>query len=376
MPIKTIEAHRQRDGRLRVIIPAALAGGKRKRKWFSGKGAESRAAQFAASVELSRIAKAQHFEALNLAERSEVGTWVRDLRDAFGHGWMDAGRNAIKDAVAHRQCVRATVSAAILECNQAKKNAGLSAKYRKQIAWSLRQFELRFGAYECNAVTPKEIESWLYAQPWGKAAMRSALVDVRTLFSFALNRHYVSKNPAMLVEKPKVTKKTPCILTPDDAEKLLREAEKSDPGLLPTICLVLFGGLRPEEAIRCRWENITETHIDLPAGETKNNKRRLIELSPLPTLRAWIVRGGDMPATNLKRRMIAVRKAAGVPWGHDILRHSFVSYGVPMWGVTQTALAADHSEKVLADHYRALVTRADAERFWEILPENQQTEKG
>jgi len=29
---------------------------------------------------------------------------------------------------------------------------------------------------------------------------------------------------------------------------------------------------------------------------------------------------------------------------------------------------ADHSERVLKRHYLALVTRAEAEKFWQILP--------
>jgi site-specific recombinase XerC len=369
MPIKPVEARPQKDGRYRVIIPASLAGGKRKRKWFSGKGAESRAEAFAKSVEVSRIARAQHYEALNISERSEVGGWVRDLRAAFSHEWAVLGREAVNDMISRRTCARSTVGEAARECIKLKKAAGLSGRYVKNLTNNLAQFEIRFGAVDCQSVTSKDVESWLYAQPWEPYTMRSVLIDVRTLFSFALNRHYVAKNPVLAVMLPKLTRKPPCILTPDEAERLMRSAQANDPGLIPYISLILFGGLRPEEAYRCREEHVKDDHIDLPAGLAKNNRRRLIELGPLETLRAWLALKGDMPPKNVRKRMDEVRRAAQpLSWGHDILRHSFVSYGVPIWGVAQTALHADHSETVLKQHYRELVRRADAERFWKILP--------
>jgi hypothetical protein len=37
-------------------------------------------------------------------------------------------------------------------------------------------------------------------------------------------------------------------------------------------------------------------------------------------------------------------------------------------GFTWTSLQADHSERMLREHYREVVSAEDAERYWEIRP--------
>jgi hypothetical protein len=65
----------------------------------------------------------------------------------------------------------------------------------------------------------------------------------------------------------------------------------------------------------------------------------------------------------------AVVRRSGVAWGHNIARHSFVSYHLAEFGnAGRTALEAGHSEAMLFRHYRALVTPAAAAEFWGIRP--------
>lgn len=62
-----------------------------------------------------------------------------------------------------------------------------------------------------------------------------------------------------------------------------------------------------------------------------------------------------------------VREFGRIPWPHDCLRHSFVSYALPIWGPTQVAQWSGHSEAILVAHYRELVPKHEAERFWRLL---------
>jgi integrase len=59
-----------------------------------------------------------------------------------------------------------------------------------------------------------------------------------------------------------------------------------------------------------------------------------------------------------------------MPWPKNCLRHSFASYHLAMHeSADKTALQMGHrSTTMLFEHYRELVTRSDAERFWGILP--------
>jgi hypothetical protein len=60
-----------------------------------------------------------------------------------------------------------------------------------------------------------------------------------------------------------------------------------------------------------------------------------------------------------------IRDAAGISWGHDILRHSFCSYHLARHhSPGKTAMEAGRSEAVLVRHYRELVTPAAAAEFW------------
>jgi hypothetical protein len=60
---------------------------------------------------------------------------------------------------------------------------------------------------------------------------------------------------------------------------------------------------------------------------------------------------------------------AGIVWTPNVLRHSsFCSYAVAAKGFTWTSLQADHSERMLREHYREVVSAEDAERYLKIRP--------
>ena len=82
---------------------------------------------------------------------------------------------------------------------------------------------------------------------------------------------------------------------------------------------------------------------------------------------------------NQKEWITAVRRKAGIiDWPQDALRRSFASYHLAMHGsADKTATQLGHrSTDMLFEHYRELVTKDEAERFWNIFPEaiSKQTE--
>ena len=57
-------------------------------------------------------------------------------------------------------------------------------------------------------------------------------------------------------------------------------------------------------------------------------------------------------------------------WPHDCLRHSYCSYALRKYeSAGKVAMNAGHSEGTLYKHYLKAVTKAEAEAFWKIFPE-------
>ena len=75
------------------------------------------------------------------------------------------------------------------------------------------------------------------------------------------------------------------------------------------------------------------------------------------------------PRKQLQLALERAATAAGiVPWPQNCLRHSFCSYAVALKGFEWTAAQADHSVRMLREHYWEVVDREMAERYWQITP--------
>ncbi len=85
----------------------------------------------------------------------------------------------------------------------------------------------------------------------------------------------------------------------------------------------------------------------------------------------WLKLGGELPPRNKRKQLDKVRKMADVTWGHDIMRHTFASYHLAYHGSPdRTAHELGHRDtNMLFRHYRQLVTKEEAEKFWDIRPE-------
>ena len=72
-----------------------------------------------------------------------------------------------------------------------------------------------------------------------------------------------------------------------------------------------------------------------------------------------------------RRNIKLIREHFGLnkPEARDILRHSFISNHVMGFGsFAATAIESGNSETVIRKHYFNRVSKADAQRFWQIAP--------
>ena len=74
-----------------------------------------------------------------------------------------------------------------------------------------------------------------------------------------------------------------------------------------------------------------------------------------------------MPARRFDLEVRRLKNEFGVKWPQNVLRHSYCSYSVALHGFVWTAEQADHSEAMLKKHYREVVTKEDAEKYFGIV---------
>jgi site-specific recombinase XerD len=144
----------------------------------------------------------------------------------------------------------------------AKAAAGLRRRYFKALRASIRRFLLNRRERLISEITPAEIQEYISSNGWVPATMRSYLVDVRTLFAFALKRKYVTENVALAVDAPRTEENPPGIVTPAQARAILDATIDHAPDILPSIALILFGGFH--------------RHIDAVTSSAWNTRKALI----------------------------------------------------------------------------------------------------
>jgi integrase len=340
-------------------------------------------------------AEAQRFQAGAIQDKDAFGrlafdmphdTRIRYLRAE--RKLMDAGAT-IDDAVefylrTHKPAALKPISEAVTECLAAKRSAGRRPRYLEQFAYSLQSLAASVGGETfCSDVTHQQVEAWLANPKWGARHKNGKLIDARTLFMFARKRGWCTQDPCGAIERFTLDDRPPDILTIEQVKRLFvacQDKKKGRPGLLPFLALGIFCGIRPEEIKRLAWSsvNIETGYVEVSSSVSKTRQRRLVKIQPNAI--EWLRLKGDLPPLNWRRRFATVRKLAGFrlakgakrgeSWPHDAMRHSFCSYSLPVYGASQTAAWAGHSESMLFKHYRELVTLEAAREFWSITPES------
>jgi integrase len=106
-------------------------------------------------------------------------------------------------------------------------------------------------------------------------------------------------------------------------------------------------------------------------------KRRTRYVAIPDNLMAWLLPHRQMAGfvapqgEKWRFRFDNVRELAGIRWPSNPMRHAFASHHLAMYGYpARTACELGHHRdtSMLFDHYRALITKEDAEQYWKIMP--------
>lgn len=325
------------------------------------------------NADASELASAkQTLAPLGLGLLPAVAAFAEAVKILGGNRIVEAARFFIERNPA--QLPVKTVREVVDELLAAKSASDASARY----AQDLRHRLLRFAdAFRCpiGSVSGDQIQAWLDSRRLAPQTQLNFRRVLRLLFGFAIRRRYLPKGWDELdrLESVKVRRGEITIYTPDEIQKLLSAA---DPDFLPVLAIAAFAGLRSAELERLAWAEVhlAEGFIEVTAGKSKTSSRRLAPIPP--NLRAWLTpyaeRTGPVwplgPETLYKRQQQTAR-LAGLVWRANAPRHAFISYRLAeVQDAAKVSLESGNSPKMIFQHYRELVTPAQAAAWFALRP--------
>lgn len=367
---------------------------------------------------LNQVKKAgEQFVALKAHEREEMMAVAAEAKR------LRLSLRQLLDFYVQHQNVRTSASSlkdAFARFLEEKEQMRLSLKAMKALRSNVGRFVAARENAAVHTITRDDVMHWLqqpstaHDGPFAPRTFNTYLTSLNTFFKWCATVGYITKAPTTSI--PKIREKQmpdldepPVILSVDQVTRLLNAAMTTDRALIPYVAVGLFAGLRPErEARRLAWPDV-EDEIAVRGLHAKDRQRRHVEIHP--TLAAWLAvplraplagpSRGDLPVHNLRRRFEKVRTAAGLirverakakgrgakrvvrkvagrwmkkitntGWSQDCLRHTFASCYLPVFGAEKTIAQLGHGDyEMLFGHYRNLVKREEAERFWALTPE-------
>ncbi|HAL92381.1 MAG TPA: hypothetical protein DCM68_05085 [Verrucomicrobia bacterium] len=261
-----------------------------------------------------------------------------------------------------------------------------------------------FGERSVASLTRDDLTDWLSSKNLTGMTWDGYRRAYCAMFQFAVKEKVVEYNAAAAISHLTMDEKMPTPLSVDATAAILATAAKYAPIMVPTLAVQFFAGLRPGEAMGLLWTDIDfkQKILRVRPEISKVRRARIIE-NLKPNLIEWLrpyrktsgpigiqtpsqfnfymfrkpigepyVQEGIAKAERPKdERPKGIAKAAGVAWIADGPRKSFASAHFATNGdAGKLAGVLGHTSGVdiLYRHYRGLMTKADARRYWNIQP--------
>ena len=363
-----IRARRHRSGQIGYLVDLGLINGQRERHSFKTK---PEAETFA---ELKRVERQNEgIAGLSLPQAVRV-----DASKAWGllapHGvsLQDSARYYLAHVVAYQTAPSVKQIVALMV--EAAKTNERRSRTIDDLENRLNLFAGDFGESKLSEITVQDLKEWLDEDDWSPRTRINYATKISQLYNYAIKRNWAEHNLAERIDRPTAEDKDPEIFTVEQAGNLLKHAAKHQ--LLPYIAIGLFAGLRSAELLRLDGAAVKLDDKSIVVGHSvaKKRSRRVVEMHK--GLIEWLkqhqpFKGPIADAKNFRDNLEALKKEAGIAkWPHNGLRHSFGSYHLSAFGdQVKTAMMMGHrSSDVIHNHYKALVLKAEAEKFWALRP--------
>jgi integrase len=296
----------------------------------------------------------------------DLAPFGKTIRDATDH-YLKYLRESAKKNI--------TVSALIDQFLKNQEALKRSLVHRRDLKMRLSRFSEKFKDRDIRTIERREIESWLMKlEDLSPQSRHNYWSRLSAFFSYAIKQGFADANPCTGIEQEKIVGAPPEIFSPEQLSKVL-EAANSE--VLPLLAIGAFAGVRTAELLRLRWDHIRNGHVEVPAAKAKSARRRSIRMSD--NLKAWLAPYSKNTTERIWTKSESAfynetedcRKAAGLEkWPQNGLRHSFASYHLAKHrNAADLSLDMGHiSPHMIFAHYRELVTKEEADKYWNIFP--------
>lgn len=341
-----------------------MSHGKERRKWCATK---AKASAFAATI---TSGPASAVQLASLPEHDQIDALAAlELASEGGHTLTEAVRYYQANATNATQSV--PLLAAWKEFAVVKEqHQGVRPKTLKALRLQVGRFAEAYPTLATTVLTSEHLSVWMATHQWGAVSRNAYLTCMATFCRWCIGKRYMTTLPTDAIPRAIVEEREVEILTPAQAQSLIRAAESVDAGLVAYVALGLFAGIRPTELTRLQWSDIDHDAgtVNLTGQQSKTRRSRIVHLTP--NCREFLSLCEGLELTNLRRRLAAVRVEADLTdWPPDVMRHSFASYYLALHGLAACAMESGNSEEVLLKHYRKPITRTLANEFFSVLPE-------
>ena len=198
-------------------------------------------------------------------------------------------------------------------------------------------------------------------------------------FGWCVREQFCRVSPMLSIDRVKVVRGEVEFMPARDVALFFEKALEIQPEIVPALALSFFAGLRSSSIERLVRGDLDfeERGIRLQAQQHKTGRRFFVQGFP-DNLWVWLEpwRGlKELPRGSSSvfiRQRNRVYTAAGVDFPHNAGRHSFCTHHIALFGsADQAATLLTHRGNVsmLYDHYRGNAKKADAEIYFDIVPE-------
>ena len=234
---------------------------------------------------------------------------------------------------------------------QSRQARGLSVKTLK---WYREIFD-RF-SYICKTIpeNPEKIEQFLISLNVGDERRHGYYRALKALYKFLEKRRHIQSNPITIIDEPKVSKKNPPVLTPEDINKILY-SPSSQREIKTAIMALIDTGARLAEIANLNASDLLETPDGFLAMVNGKTGMRVIPIS-YETYHALMVTLPFKCSNNHLGRLISQYcKKAGINASSLTFRHSFAT----LWNGDELILQQimGHTTLTTTKRYRHLRTQ-------------------